>query len=672
MTIYQAKIAYIEPGSAPDEYDPTSGITPPPAFVTARDKNGRVLSRYGDLSWDRTPYDRKKRPYAINFNPWSEDFISEGREKLIAEMKWLMFILIYLNPKSSSNGTLHNYAGRIRSLALIAEKHSCSIEQVLSHHDLVIKSMPGSQLKTVRSLIRLIKELGPKLTGLQLDQIPLSEELQAAIDAYRDSVKQTTPIPTRIYSSLLASLSNELEQYSLALERILTLTEEFLSDPLMGKGQEYQDKKRNELGLVFDYWRPTFDELLEKHNLKSFWETKNIRTDGNGLAMVLLEIQCLASLQIQAFTGMRGEETDLLHYDCLKEEKRYGDNRAHYIIYGMSTKSKKGQSSKAKWVTSISGRKAVEIAQKLVSFIYDTLDNKTGKKTAEVERHLFLTPSCLFRDGQRPVILKLKLGAVPNLVRKINFPIREEDIKELELLDSHRHWRLEAEYEIGKPWPFKRHQLRRSLALYAHSSGLVSLPSLKRQLQHITQEMALYYCNGSAFAKDFIGNSAGNEHIGIEWRETAPVSRALGYITNVLLADQEDLFGTHVAWVQVHKKDDEGNILVDREATIAAVKKGQYSYTANVLGGCSSAVKCDKQPISIINVECMRDHCKHLVGSVKKVSRVIQIQEVQVGRLRSMDKASVECRIEEGILFSLKAGLEEGQRSIAKRNQKNG
>ncbi len=47
--------------------------------------------------------------------------------------------------------------------------------------------------------------------------------------------------------------------------------------------------------------------------------------------------------------------------------------------------------------------------------------------------------------------------------------------------------------EVGKPWPLTFHQYRRSLSVYAHRSGMVSLPALNGQLQHITDEMRAYF-----------------------------------------------------------------------------------------------------------------------------------------------------------------------------------
>ncbi len=100
-------------------------------------------------------------------------------------------------------------------------------------------------------------------------------------------------------------------------------------------------------------------------------------------------------------------------------------------------------------------------------------------------------------------------------LRKRLEPIIEDaDIRELEHIDPHRAWRSEEKFHLGKPWLFTSHQLRRSLALYAQRPGFVSLPSLRRQLQHITNEMSRYYAKGSSFAENFIGDD--KEHFGLE------------------------------------------------------------------------------------------------------------------------------------------------------------
>lgn len=212
--------------------------------------------------------------------------------------------------------------------------------------------------------------------------------------------------------------------------------------------------------------------------------------------------------------------------------------------------------------------------------------------------------------------------------------------------------------------------MRRSLALYAQASGLVSLPTLKRQLQHLTQEMTLYYCNGSPFANDFIGDAEteGREkHFAAEWREAQPISEGLAYVSHVLLGDQTDLFGPHVLWNQLHRSNGTGGILVDRDATIEAVKKGLLGFKPTPLGGCANPGVCDKPQLSILHVECLRDGCKHMIGKVSKLERVVTLQRMQVARATKVDPNGFAARQEAADLEVLEDCLAAAKTSITKR-----
>jgi hypothetical protein len=206
--------------------------------------------------------------------------------------------------------------------------------------------------------------------------------------------------------------------------------------------------------------------------------------------------------------------------------------------------------------------------------------------------------------------------------------IKESDIKELEEIDPHRAWRSEEKFQVGKPWPLSSHQFRRSLAIYASKSGYVSLPSLRRCLQHITNEMAIYYANGSAFAKDLITNN--RNHFAREYQKSQPESQALAYIAHVLLSD-ERLFGPHGEWVERHDRLKNSTLSSNsRQETIRKFKKGEISYRETHLGGCTELRPCDKQAMRSI-IGCL--DCNQSVIKLSKLNRLIKIQESLVEKL---------------------------------------
>ncbi len=321
--------------------------------------------------------------------------------------------------------------------------------------------------------------------------------------------------------------------------------------------------------------------------------------------------------------------------------------RTHYFLAGATTKLNRGKRKAAKWVTNVEGARAVWLAQKVAALCHETASKEAEQPLPDLsECPLFPAIAYLGLAGQLPQgdpsrlqALKLDLSGYPDFRATLQPVIIEQDLKELEQIDPHRAWRSEDKFQLGQPWTLTTHQLRRSLALYAQRSGLVSLPSLRRQLQHLTEEMSRYYARGSAFADDFMGRDKG--HFGAEWREMQPVSSALSYILNVLTTD-ETLFGAHGNWVEHRLRGADGAMLVDREATIQRFKKGELAYKETLLGGCMSTEACDIQPVKWLNVDCVKG-CKNMVGRASKLDRVIAAQTRLVGGL---DQATPEYRNE--------------------------
>ena len=222
---------------------------------------------------------------------------------------------------------------------------------------------------------------------------------------------------------------------------------------------------------------------------------------------------------------------------------------------------------------------------------------------------------------------------------RLQIPIEDADLQELEQIDLHRSWRSEDKFQVGKPWILTSHQLRRSLALYAQRSGLVSLPSLRRQLQHITEEMSRYYARGSAFARNFIGDD--KEHFGLEWQKTQPISSGLSFLLNVVLSD-DVLFGGYANWLDHRLRNTDNPVVIDRKATLRRFKKGELSYRETPVGGCVKIGECDQIAFRWLDVDCLSG-CRNLVGRLSKLERIIVAQRRMV---ESLDPESLEFRTE--------------------------
>lgn len=662
MTTFQAKISHLPSASAPEEYDPSKRRIPLDDFIVSRNKDGSALSRYGDLSWDRTPYHAHGGEFFLHFNFWHQGDLTLQRGQLARELRWLMFILIYLKPGHAlANASLRGYMQLFHSVARFCESRSLRIQDVLADPLLVFESL-GDNIylaKNLSTLIKLLMTLGPDIVGFDVVNNKAIQELRKINARWVAGNKQHPPIPTRLYSSILSALAQEIDEFQRVADRVLALFKECVDDPLIGRSRAHQFKAKKKLKLENETRRPEFSELLLKYDLVEFWSKRSYEESLNGLSTTLTEVLTTASLQIQAFTGMRRNEVRALPHHCLDEIKREEDGRIHYIVKGRVTKLTHGKIKRVQWVTSESGRDAILLVQRISLAIYKA-NGETPKKSNDRinSHHLFISPHYATHVSGTNDPASILLLSVPILRARLQPIIKEEDLLELEEIDKHRAWRTEDEFQIGQPWRLTTHQLRRSLALYAQRSGLVSLPSLKRQLQHITQEMSLYYARGSAFAANFIGDGHKEKHFGAEWQETQPISQYLSYAAHVLLADEPDLFGVHPHWITSRLRNNDGIVVFDRAATLKRFKKGEMAYRETLLGGCVKIGECDKNPLDLLHVDCITSHCKSMVGSKKKLERVITVQGNLVEWLKKTDPASPEYRHEKSSLDVLKTTLE--------------
>jgi integrase len=660
MTEFHARIKHITGESTPDIYNPDLGRIPSADFAVTRRHDGSALSRYGDLQWDRTPYQPDGRTFNLNFLFWDDKIPSSTQRDLVDEMHWLMFIMIYLRPGPGlSNQTLQAYATSMRSLARYCEENGFSIQELLSASERSVRYLEASrEQKNFIALQVLLRELGPERVGFAVPSRDEIESLRSLARQYRSSLKQHPPIPTRILSLTMASVAELLTKFEGPFDAILSMAQDCLGDPLSGSSVSNQKKRRAELGLAADGMRDDFQTFLEKHGLSEFMSNSGYGIDRRGVSAVLIEIQFLVYLQVLSYSGMRGQEAQALPYDCLDEVERSGTK--YYLIKGRVTKLSKGKIKRVQWVTSETASRAIEMARRIALLIYSLKGNPPRKgKSSPNHWHLFVSPTYLReyrKDRNTPSLMKVaRFAAIKERIMPF---IQQEDLDELSRIDPHRNWCAEDKFLVGRRWPLSSHQFRRSLALYAQRSGLVSLPSLKRQLQHITLHMSQYYAKGSGFATDFIGIGQGHRdrHFGEEWQETQPVSQYLAYASNVLLEDPTNLYGGHTHWLNVRFKSGDGLMLEDRAATLRKFQKGELAYKVTPVGGCVNPGPCNKNPIDVLHVDCVSENCKHLAGNLRKTERVVLIKSRELEVLRSTNRNLPELIHEEAEFEKLVAG----------------
>lgn len=641
-TLYRdAKLIFFSKASAPDPFNILNNELPPDDFVVSRTLDGEIVSLYGDIVWDFTVYHPDGKPSNLVFTYWDKGKLTPKREKLISEIKHIFFILIWLRDKNPlSIGTLRNYLTVAREIAKFAEHKNTNLKEVIANTELFLEFIrsqnSGWFVETLSSLLLLLIGSSYQKFAIKIVTKDTLRQLQKQNKQYRATLKQHAPIPTRIYSEILTKLMCYLDDWEKISNELMQLTLEC-----------YRLKVSTKNKTV--YYHSILDRASE--SLRTFVIKHTGQFTIKFINSLITETQILCKLAIQAFTGMRDEEAHTIPYQCIKEVS--SNSQKHYLIIGRTTKLNHGNPLTTQWVTSIEGSKAVRIAQKIADYIYQVHDDHPTKLVSDIFQYPLFISASYFGFASKTItstLSKYRTGTVQSqlVMRKLTSKIKKADIEELEQIDPHRAWQSEDKFQIGQYWKLTTHQLRRSLALYAQRSGLVSLPSLRRQLQHITNEMTNYYAKGSSFAKNLITED--KSHFANEWQQTQAESNALGYIFNVLMSNTP-LYGGHIHWMENTLKDEEGIIIFDRKQTLQRFKKGDISYKETIIGGCTKVGTCNFTATNWLQINCLKDNCRHLIVSLPKLERVIIAQEKMINFL---DITSLEYRTEVSHLQILK------------------
>lgn len=585
--------------------------------VVTHDKAGNAVSLFADDAWNIRAYSIGPRRTNIHFRGHSPDGASRALlDATTRQWKQVMYFLMHeVTDMVPASSTLQSSSTYVKEFTFFAAERQLTLYEGLSNVAVVLDyvAQAGMEMKAQRlhSILEKLHRLGIETTGLRVPLAQLHKPLLERF-AQRAESAQYPVIPTRIYQHFLSTSEHDLR------------VAEGVADALSAY-----------LARVYAGDNPGISAALV--TAAAHFGCKD---SPYVVSSLVASISAVCQLVILSFTGMRAMEAENLPYDCLRETRLNGVT--HYTIEGVTTKLSGGRPRRACWVTSPLAARAVRLAQRLSGEAHRAHGAQDYAESTDGSHLLFCRMS--LRNGY---VANRAASTVHNDVeafRERVFPtILIEDIAELKRVDMHRAWEDEPKYAVGQQWPFTRHQLRRTLALYAHRSGLVTLPTLKRQLQHITQEMSMYYARGSAFAKGFIDTD--KTHFAKEWAETQGLSEYLAYAQQVLFSD-ERLFGGHAAWAQSRAVQASPVSVYSREQTVRMFEKGELAYRETVLGGCASVEQCKSTPLDWMRLDCLESNCRNLVVVPSKLQRVINAQRATVEKLRAIDEASVEYRIE--------------------------
>lgn len=593
--------------------------------VVTTHADGSPASVFGDDSWNVNAYGSASRIQNIHFG--SIGRIALATEKSLVskiQAKQVQFLLMHeATDEVPAPPTLKAQVMYIRDFSKFISPKNLTLYEAFEQPKVVIEyiSRPNHETKSqkLHAILSSLHRLGKATTGVDIDMRALHAPMMLRFKG-RPEHRQHAAIPTQIYSTLLYSLETEI--------KLLEDASKEITNALLGIYEGRDVELTANLEAVLTH----FNRQLDK---KSF-------------SALLNDIATLCETTAISFSGMRANEAAALPYKCLTTITHDGVD--YYAIEGRTTKLSGGRIKRAFWITNKLGARAIALAQEIFGVIHARFGSKSYRSSVDGSHLLFCRTGLLQGKyaagrgigGKQDYFEQLRLRIAPT--------ITSDDVEELKVVDPFRAWDSEPEFCVGELWPLTRHQLRRSLALYAQSSGIVSLPSLKRQLHQITRAMALYYAKGSAFAKNVLASS--KDHFAREWANTTGLSQYLAYAAQVVFSD-ERLFGGHAEWTRTDAVKMSPISIFSRAETERRFKLGQSAYKSTPLGGCTTTTECRSSPINWLPIECLEGNCKDLVVSPAKLRRAIVSQERRVTHLELAKPGSVEFRIEQNTLAVL-------------------
>ncbi|HDZ8895882.1 TPA: hypothetical protein RUX41_002225 [Aeromonas dhakensis] len=628
----------------PDAFTGDLELTPPSdKFVLCKDECGNATAVYGDDFWDFTPYGLSGNPVSrFNFNSIC-GVNEEHALQLKKEVKWIIFCLIYKIGSGRmgrlSTSTLYEYFRVIRNLAGIAVKLSNTpFNKRLMYIRDVLENKKNLQnyersKKNLNSLISRLVGLGKEKLGYQVCFVKFSRN--------DEETKQHPVIPVPLYLHFVNTLTNELEELHAGTSKVTEFLVQFAEK---GYGLTHNSQKTQKISK--SKLKPTMQEAIAAYGLNDV--LFNV-TNHSQLLKKIKQIQFTLKTAIHLYTGMRDQEVIRLPFNCvstvdLRQEER-DENEKIVIPVNMikilSTTTKyTGYRMDDAWYAPDIIIKAIEVLQRIARGLF------LRKGITDInDTPLFLSAGSL-RTPIKQEEGKKEKHSYFGKIKKLGVPqwffdaiITEKDMELLKASDPSRDFDNERDssgelkFKVGSVWPLTSHQLRRSLAFYACSSGFVSIPTLKRQYKHLTAEITKYYSRNHQNIVSIFGHfdtktgkwTLPETHVIFDCQAAYTMDVAERLINDLL--EGEPLYGKSGSYMSRQAERIIGgdvSIVEFREATEEKIRNGEIVYNKTLLGGCTNVNGCDCRILGEFT-DCLGSDCA-VIKRDKVEKQIIEIK----------------------------------------------
>lgn len=629
-------------GSEGDCFKEVNLNCPPNDFVLCRRADGIPTAIYGEDNWDFNPYRSSATSIpVIRFSKAIKGINPEHTRSLIDEVRWLLFCCIYksgrgrlgrLGAKTIYNSTFLALRDIANFTALIGKNRfnssELSVKDIISNEHF-LKALysvhtSSSRKKRLNSCLDRLVSMGVEKTGYPA----------LKLDVKDDRTNNQHPIiPPKIYLGFITELSKELEM----LESKIDDVEAFIIC-FKEKGFGMTNLTQKNLCIGVKDRKDTMTSALEKFGLTTFFA--DVKTK-HALGKAIRQLQYSLKNIIHLYTGMRDEEVLRMPFFCLHEvtaKEVESDDKGKVlldatIIKVLSTTTKfEGYRKEEAWFAHEEVARAVVILQKIARAIAKV--NGFNPKNCP----LFLNAGGLFLDQKEPCVTDFCRSRFDTPSWLASATITNSDYELLKASDPSRDFNTESKFAIGEIWPLTSHQFRRSLAFYASNSGFISLPTLRRQFKHLSNEMSKYYARNFENIRSIFGyycEKTGEwvlpkDHVLFDCQAAVP-SAIADQIIDDLLGSEEMLLGKSGGYID-RQRQRIGDGIIDveefRTVTEKRVADGELAYRKTLLGGCTNIEVCDCRMLGEFT-DCLGAQCAVIKGS--KVEKQIHQIENAMG-----------------------------------------
>lgn len=639
-------------------------------FPIIINKEGQIVSRYGDSTWHLYPWLGKLR--TVNFG---DGKLRRNSERIFPEnariLRNLAASWLYTAGGVKAASTfLFRFDAMRPIFAFLSAKGITASE--LHKYPLVRDELPSIiSSPSGSTVILILHDIWEKreLLGFYILDNGGIRNLAQALPNHEKS--QTPYIPPRIWSYQITRLKECLDDFTSHREQIESCYH-YCLDAYAKNCGSIEEACQNPPKLSNHPFTKHTSPKIKKHPNSAYLGKFRVTAERFGLSGLLEKwiedyeafgasaltqyfsfINIVGTAYVVNFSLMRIDETLSLRSDCLSVEVDRDTGDEIHLLRGETTKTISDDD--ACWITSPSVSIAVDAMATISKLrMLAAKANPDVPTTPEDISNPYLVSRSYEPWRRKSGYMTMPLSIRPNyksfgcvvagytkLFDMKQMAITAEDLEIALLLTP----TLDAEhYAVGKQWPLAWHQLRRTGAVNMAASGMVSDSSVQYQLKHSTRMMARYYMNG--FFKLGIGL---NDHARREF-----IRAAYDNIAREFAALSSDRFiSPHGA----KRKDQLLKIVSthDHAKLVSAAKEGKIAYRPTIFGGCANPAHCPYGGIDNIAM-CGggrgRPACEHAIFDKEKLPKFHKLKNALVLNLST---TTADSPLHESLTYQLAA-----------------